>query len=585
MSSDNWKTKGGDTNCSLCGKPRTSKGSMTAWIFRTPICQCLVSENALANWNVKSKPFLKTKSKSPSLRIGGFTASRIEVCKECGVTFHGSDHKCDEVVPSQRPTMVERALIGTIINHKYKIEGFVGRGGMSVVYRARHLLMGCDVALKLLRPQLIADNNSSLRFQIEAKAVSSLTHKNIIRMFEFGLTEDDCPFLAVEFLSGSVLSDILEEYGAVAPETALNWFCQIGEALVEAHASGVIHRDLKLSNIMIGTENDGAEAVKLLDFGIAKMILENAEQSRLTQTGEVFGSPMYMSPEQCLGKDIDHRSDIYSFGTLMYEMLSGTPPILGENVLDTIRKQLSDSPRPLKELAPDVSESLEYIVMRCLDKDPAWRYQSAKDLLADLLAEKAKKKIRRIKRGKTNEGGDEKPFRKERTTAALWIAVCLFSLTGGSAVAWHFRPIHKSVSPHASIAKQVHITDPHYKTLDAIAYNFYKDDDPQGAEPIWNICQRMASETNDDVEVYRCWRKIASCHRKRGDLIVAADLRNAFYAYSRAGLEDEEFLNEVIDTHKRAGVWYKHMDYQFKALPLSESIRKRVDTLAVNRVP
>lgn len=276
-------------------------------------------------------------------------------------------------------------LLGKVIEQKYQIEQFIGRGGMSAVYRAKNLLLSHEIALKVLHPHLVSNPTTVRRFQLEARAAAALNHPNIVRLFDFGVTSDGLPFLAMEYLTGKALSDILHREGAIEPGRAVRLFLQIANALKEAHAQGVIHRDLKPSNIVITTDRDGNDLVKLVDFGIAKVVLpDEAEQSKLTQTGEVFGSPMYMSPEQCLGQKLDARTDIYSMGCLMYEALARCAPFQGENVLETINKQINQKPRDLKSIAPSTPDGLNNVIMRCLEKKRDDRYQNIEDLICDL---------------------------------------------------------------------------------------------------------------------------------------------------------------------------------------------------------
>lgn len=362
--------------CGQCGKPvkDENRGSLTAWIFRPTRCTCTESKNP--------EPSLK----QPRFRTPGKL-----------VLFRSpSDTESADIASSpavkNAPTLPEQTLVGKVLANKYHVLGFLGRGGMSSVYVASHLLLQKDVAIKVLRSHLLTDRESIERFKVEAKAVSALNSKHIIRLFDFDVTDELEPFLVVELLVGPSLADLVEQNPkGVLPDKAIGWFCQIASALQEAHEQGVIHRDLKPSNIAI----DG-DVAKIFDFGIAKVLYgDGNKQAKLTQTGDVFGSPMYMSPEQARGEKLDPRSDIYSFGCLMYEVLTGHPPIEADNIFDMLRKQMSEEPQQLSAVAPAVSESLNYVVMRCLSKSPSLRYQSAKQLLADLLHVKEHRKIPR----------------------------------------------------------------------------------------------------------------------------------------------------------------------------------------------
>lgn len=281
-------------------------------------------------------------------------------------------------------------LVGTVLADRYKILSVLGRGGMSIVYKARHQLMDRVVALKMLHAQLVSDPQSLNRFQLEAKAVSALNHPNIIMVYDFGITEKGLPYLVMDFLQGMSIADIIQEEGQLDVVRGVNIFIQACEGLAHAHYKNVVHRDLKPSNIMLVTGEEGESVVKIVDFGIAKLLSPDGQSiQRLTQTGEVVGSPLYMSPEQLMGHKLDARSDIYSMGCVIYESLTGKPPFLGDNVIDTMRKHLDEAPMPLKTARADLAipEHLEHVVLKALAKEPIDRYQTMKELRDDLLAD------------------------------------------------------------------------------------------------------------------------------------------------------------------------------------------------------
>jgi len=272
-----------------------------------------------------------------------------------------------------------------IIAERWELIERIGKGGMSVVYKARHLTIGKLAAVKLLLPHL-SDNELSLkRFRQEAKAASALNHRNIITTQDFGLTASGELFIIMDYLNGSSLGDIIARDGPLEAERACLLFHQTAEGLYHAHQKGIIHRDLKPNNLMIVDDGAGTEEVRIVDFGIAKILYDENSQG-LTKTGEVFGSPLYMSPEQCEGQQSDARSDIYSMGCLMYEALSGRAPIVGENSLDTMHKQIREIAQPL--VAPDgpddLCKRLSQITEKCLEKNRKDRYQTAAELAADL---------------------------------------------------------------------------------------------------------------------------------------------------------------------------------------------------------
>mgnify|MGYP000853127847 CR=1 FL=1 len=290
----------------------------------------------------------------------------LETCPQDGTVLRG---------PSNDP------LIGKVFADRYDIESVLGLGGMSIVYKAKHRLMNRTVAIKMLHNKLKEDVVSLERFRLEAQAASTLSHQNIITVYDFGVTNDGELFFVMDFLHGESLENLIERKGRVPYERALPIFKQICAGLSAAHKKGIVHRDLKPANIVLTKEDDGSETVKIVDFGIAKMLV-GGNQQHLTQTGEVFGSPIYMSPEQCLGKDLDIRSDIYSLGCLMYDTLAGGPPFRGESVLETMNMHCKDEPPSLNraEGGATVPPELEEVIFKCMAKDPKDRFQNAAEI-------------------------------------------------------------------------------------------------------------------------------------------------------------------------------------------------------------
>ncbi len=274
--------------------------------------------------------------------------------------------------------------IGSIINN-YEIVERVGEGGMSIVYKANHLGLKKHVAVKMLLPHLVANASSLQRFQQEAQAASTLNHPAVVTVFDFGVHDGRQPYLVMDFLNGQPLSQVIRLDGCMPASRAVPIFIQICDALAHAHDLKIVHRDLKPSNIILETQNP--DTIKIVDFGIAKIMPhEGADAIALTQTGEVFGSPLYMSPEQCKGEKLDGRADIYAMGCLMYEMLCGTPPISGANMLEILYRHINETPKEFKQIAKDtaIPKQLEAIVFKALAKDPADRYQSMQALELDL---------------------------------------------------------------------------------------------------------------------------------------------------------------------------------------------------------
>lgn len=263
---------------------------------------------------------------------------------------------------------------GTVISGQYCVEAKLGDGGMGTVYRCRDLVLGRVVALKFLHPHLVMTNKWLMRFQQEAKAIGRLEHPNIIKINHFA-SDEDCPFLVMDYIKGEPLSDLLTKNGAMDSTRALKILSQVADALAHAHKNNVIHRDLKPSNIVLLDGTD--DTVKILDFGIAK-IEETTTTPHLTQTGEIFGSPAYMSPEQCIGRNVDARSDQYSLGCVLYECLTGSPPFVSTSAVELMMHHISDAPQSLKEssLGKHFSKDLEKLLQRLLAKEPSQRFES-----------------------------------------------------------------------------------------------------------------------------------------------------------------------------------------------------------------
>ncbi|HNM49583.1 MAG TPA: serine/threonine-protein kinase, partial [Candidatus Obscuribacter sp.] len=276
---------------------------------------------------------------------------------------------------------------GHVIDGKFQVVGFLGEGGMGTVYRVHHMTLGKDLALKTFRSEQI-DQEAWLRFQREAQSIGRLEHANIIRIYDFGIAEDNRPYYAMELLTGADLAERLSRGGAMPLRLTLQVFIQVAGALEHAHQCGVVHRDIKPANIHLNDDDPKRPVAKLVDFGIAK--LATSESQRLTSAGLVFGSPLYMSPEQAMGADIDARSDIYSLGCTLFECLTEKPPFLGENIVDTLTRHQQDNPPNLADvdIGSRYPQRLEGLVRRMLVKDPEKRIATMKEVkqeLTDLL--------------------------------------------------------------------------------------------------------------------------------------------------------------------------------------------------------
>lgn len=262
---------------------------------------------------------------------------------------------------------------------RYEILEEIGKGGMGVVYKARQPALQKLYAIKMLHSVHI--NETILRFEREAKAISKLDHPNLITSHDFGVSADGRPYMVMDFIEGTSLAQLIEKNRKLPLRQTLEICMQIAKGMAFAHAQGVLHRDLKPGNIMLIAQPDGSQLVKIIDFGIAKVVEAN-EPHNLTQTGDVFGSPYYMSPEQAVGRGIDERSDIYSLGCVMYEMLTGTLPFRGASAFETLYAHLNQDVPTLKlnAVKEQFPAPVEKLVGKCLAKDQKDRWQSMSEL-------------------------------------------------------------------------------------------------------------------------------------------------------------------------------------------------------------
>ena len=286
-------------------------------------------------------------------------------------------------------------MIGQTLD-RYRIESKLGEGGMGVVYKARDTHLDRIVAIKVLPHDKVSDPDRKRRFVQEAKAASALNHPNIITVHDIR-SESGVDFIVMEYAAGRTLDGIIPANGLGVAQS-LRYGVQIADALARAHEAGIVHRDLKPSNVMVTVE----DRVKLLDFGLAKLLdppdatVDETRTSPLTEVGIVVGTTAYMSPEQAEGRKVDARSDIFSFGAVLYEMLTGRRPFVGDSRLSVLAKILSEDPAPPSTLAASVSPEVERTVLRCLRKDPARRYQTMADLkvaLEDLAADSSAPRV------------------------------------------------------------------------------------------------------------------------------------------------------------------------------------------------
>ncbi|MGP3945668.1 protein kinase domain-containing protein [Streptomyces sp. 6N106] len=266
---------------------------------------------------------------------------------------------------------------GLVGDGRYRLTGRLGRGGMAEVFAAEDLRLGRTVAVKLLRADLAEDPVSKARFTREAQSVAGLNHHAVVAVYDSGedtVGQNTVPYIVMELVEGRTIRDLLLNAEAPPPDQALIIVSGVLEALAYSHQHGIVHRDIKPANVIITHSG----AVKVMDFGIARAL--HGAQSTMTQTGMVMGTPQYLSPEQALGKAVDHRSDLYATGCLLYELLALRPPFTGETPLSVVYQHVQDTPVPPSETSGTVPPELDGLVMRSLAKDPDDRFQSAEEM-------------------------------------------------------------------------------------------------------------------------------------------------------------------------------------------------------------
>jgi serine/threonine-protein kinase len=271
---------------------------------------------------------------------------------------------------------------GQILAGKYRVEKVLGSGGMGVVVAAWHLELEQRVAVKFLHPLALERADTAERFRREARSAAKIRSEHVARVIDVGIMEGGVPYMVMEYLEGHDISDEMQKYGMLPISDAIDFVLQAIEALAEAHAAGIVHRDLKPANLFIAHRADGTRIVKVLDFGISKSLLGGSvAELSLTRTSTLIGSPLYMSPEQMRSaKDVDTRTDIWSLGVILYEMITGQPPYTGDSIPALCASLLSDTPATMRSIRPEVPPELEEAVMRCLVKDRAGRFSTVSEL-------------------------------------------------------------------------------------------------------------------------------------------------------------------------------------------------------------
>ncbi len=310
----------------------------------------------------------------------------MSTCPKCGTQYPNNVRFCTRdgaVLEDDAPA--EAAQIGKVVAGKYRLDAYLSRGGMGSVFRATHLMLEKPLALKIIKPELVGSSEFVRRFQREARAATSLNHPNIVSVYDLGQAEDGILYIAMELVDGPSLKDAIQRGGPMDPVRIARLTRQVLSALALAHRNQIVHRDLKPQNIMLATDRDGNELAKLVDFGIAKTF---DDRTQLTATGFAIGTPQYMAPEQASGTDVDGRSDLYSLGIILYEMLVAEVPFNAPSTPAILVKHLTEAPvRPsLRRSDVKVHGGLEDVAVRCLEKDPAKRFQSAEEMAQAIAA-------------------------------------------------------------------------------------------------------------------------------------------------------------------------------------------------------
>ena len=310
----------------------------------------------------------------------------MKICPVCSTEYPDGVKFCPNDGQTLRSAGPAANLVGQVVADRYHVVKKLGEGGMGQVYLAEHVKMGRRSAIKVMNPSMVHDPDAVARFNREASNASRITHPNVCAIYDFGETPDGLIYLAMEFIEGEPLTDLLERDGALPVPRAVSIFLQTADALHAAHDLGIVHRDLKPDNIMLTKRKTGGEIVKVVDFGIAKAVGGDEAGQKVTKTGLVVGTPEFMSPEQLSGDAVDGRSDLYSLALVFYRMLSGKLPFEATTAQETMIKRLTDEPTKLAESRPDLTfpAGLQAVLDTALARSPMDRYQTVAKFAADV---------------------------------------------------------------------------------------------------------------------------------------------------------------------------------------------------------
>jgi serine/threonine-protein kinase len=309
----------------------------------------------------------------------------VKICPVCSTEYADDVRFCPNDGQTLRASTPANNLVGQVIADRYHVVKKLGEGGMGQVYLAEHVKMGRRSAIKVMNPSMVHDPDAVARFNREASNASRITHPNVCAIYDFGETPEGLIYLAMEFIEGEPLTDLLKRDGALPVKRSAQIFAQVADALQAAHDLGIVHRDLKPDNIMLA-QKKGGDQVKVVDFGIAKAVGGDESGQKVTKTGLVVGTPEFMSPEQLSGDKVDGRSDLYSLALVFYQMLAGKLPFEATTVQETMIKRLTDEPMKLAESRPDLTfpAGLQPVFDTALTRTPAERYQTVSKFADDV---------------------------------------------------------------------------------------------------------------------------------------------------------------------------------------------------------
>jgi serine/threonine-protein kinase len=338
----------------------------------------------------------------------------VKVCPVCSREYPDEIRFCQDDGTTLRGAAPASNLVGQVIADRYHVIKKLGEGGMGQVYLAEHVKMGRRSAIKVMNPSMVHDPDAVARFNREAANASRITHPNVCAVYDFGETSEGLIYLAMEFVEGEPLTELLVREGALPVPRATAIFKQTADALQAAHDLGIVHRDLKPDNIMVARGRDGSDQVKVVDFGIAKAVGGDEAGQKVTKTGLVVGTPEFMSPEQLSGDKVDGRSDLYSLGLVFFRMLTGKLPFQADTVQETMIKRLTDDPAKLGPTRPDLAfpSGLQDVLDAALVRTPAERYQTVAKFADDVTGVV---QLRRATRGAATPPTRAQPELEDRT--------------------------------------------------------------------------------------------------------------------------------------------------------------------------